>query len=63
MLGAVEEIDLKSLEANEAVKFEVHVKSVSMVPNVIKVGVKPFLYDVFSMLSSLWRRARMSLLI
>lgn len=46
MLGAVEEIGLKSLESNEAVKFKVHVKSVSMVPKVIEVGVKPFLYDV-----------------
>jgi hypothetical protein len=47
MIGVVEEIDLKSLEIKDIVRFKVHVKSISMIPSVIEVGVKPFLYDIF----------------
>jgi hypothetical protein len=47
MLGAIEEIDLKALETDETVKFKVHVKSVSLIPKVIEVGVKPFLFNIF----------------
>lgn len=46
-IGAIEEIELKSLESNDIVRFKVHVKSLSMIPLVIEVGVKPFLYDIF----------------
>jgi hypothetical protein len=47
MIVVVEEIDLKSLEIKDIVRFKVHVKSISMIPSVIEVGVKPFLYDIF----------------
>jgi hypothetical protein len=47
MLGAIEKIDLKALETNDTVKFKVHVKSVSLIPKVIEVGVKPFLFNIF----------------
>jgi hypothetical protein len=46
-IGAVEEIDLNSLESKEMVRFKVHVKSIDMIPEVIEVGVKPYLYDIF----------------
>jgi hypothetical protein len=29
------------------VRFKVHVKSIDMIPEVIEVGVKPYLYDIF----------------
>jgi hypothetical protein len=29
------------------VRFKVHVKSVAMIPPIIEVGVKPFLYDIY----------------
>lgn len=47
MIRVIEEIDLKSLEIKDIVRFKVHVKSISMIPYVIEVGVKPFLYDIF----------------
>jgi hypothetical protein len=53
VIGAVEEIDLKALEIDEVVKFKVHVKSVSLIPKVIEVGVKPFLFDVFFKVDSI----------
>jgi hypothetical protein len=46
-IGAVEEIDLNSLESKDMVRFKVHVKSIDMIPEVIEVGVKPYLYDIF----------------
>jgi hypothetical protein len=46
-IGAVEEIDLNSLESKDIVRFKVHVKSIDMIPEVIEVGVKPYLYDIF----------------
>jgi hypothetical protein len=46
-IGAVEEIDLISLESKDMVRFKVHVKSIDMIPEVIEVGVKPYLYDIF----------------
>jgi hypothetical protein len=47
MLGAVEEVDLKTLEIQNCVRFKVHVKSLSMISPMVEVGVKPFLYDIF----------------
>jgi hypothetical protein len=46
-IGVVEEIDLISLESKDMVRFKVHVKSIDMIPEVIEVGVKPYLYDIF----------------
>jgi hypothetical protein len=46
-IGAVEEVDILSLNSKEIVRFKVHVKSVAMIPPIIEVGVKPFLYDIF----------------
>jgi hypothetical protein len=46
-IGAVEEIDLNSLESKDMVRFKVHVKSIDMIPEIIEVGVKPYLYDIF----------------
>lgn len=46
-LGAVEEVDLKALEMQNCVRFKVHVKSISMIPPVLEVGVKPYLFDIF----------------
>ncbi|PWZ46451.1 hypothetical protein Zm00014a_002350 [Zea mays] len=46
-IGVVEEIDLNSLESKDMVRFKVHVKSIDMIPEVIEVGVKPYLYDIF----------------
>jgi hypothetical protein len=46
-IGAVEEVDINSLNSKEIVRFKVHVKSVAMIPPIIEVGVKPFLYDIF----------------
>jgi hypothetical protein len=41
-IGAVEEVDITSLNSKEIVRFKVHVKSVAMIPPIIEVGVKPF---------------------
>jgi hypothetical protein len=46
-IGAMEEVDITSLNSKEIVRFKVHVKSVAMIPPIIEVGVKPFLYDIF----------------
>jgi hypothetical protein len=46
-IGVVEEVDISSLNSKEIVRFKVHVKSVAMIPPIIEVGVKPFLYDIF----------------
>jgi hypothetical protein len=46
-IGAVEEVDILSLDSKDIVRFKVHVKSVSMIPPIIEVGVKPFLYDIY----------------
>jgi hypothetical protein len=46
-IGVVEEVDITSLNSKEIVRFKVHVKSVAMIPPIIEVGVKPFLYDIF----------------
>jgi hypothetical protein len=46
-IRAVEEIDLNSLESKDMVRFKVHVKSIDMIPEIIEVGVKPYLYDIF----------------
>jgi hypothetical protein len=43
-IGAVEEVDILSLDTKDIVRFKVHVKSVAMIPPIIEVGVKPFLY-------------------
>jgi hypothetical protein len=46
-IGAVEEVDILSLDTKYIVRFKVHVKSVAMIPPIIEVGVKPFLYDIY----------------
>jgi hypothetical protein len=46
-IGAIEEVDILSLDTKDMVRFKVHVKSVAMIPPIIEVGVKPFLYDIF----------------
>jgi hypothetical protein len=46
-IRAVEEVDILSLDSKDIVRFKVHVKSVAMIPPIIKVGVKPFLYDIY----------------
>jgi hypothetical protein len=46
-IGAVEEVDILSLDTKDIVRFKVHVKSVAMIPPIIEVGVKPFLYDIY----------------
>jgi hypothetical protein len=46
-IGAVEEVDILSLDSKDMVRFKVHVKSVAMIPPIIEVGVKPYLYDIF----------------
>lgn len=43
----MEEVDLKALESKECVRFKVHVKNIAMIPLVVEVGVKPFLYTYF----------------
>lgn len=58
-LGAVEEVDLKALEMQNCVRFKVHVKSISMIPPVLEVGVKPYLFDIFSKLMALKRKVGM----
>jgi hypothetical protein len=46
-ISAVEEVDILSLDTKDIVRFKVHVKSVAMIPPIIEVGVKPFLYDIY----------------
>jgi hypothetical protein len=46
-IGAVEEVDILSLDSKDIVRFKVHIKIVAMIPPIIEVGVKPFLYDIF----------------
>jgi hypothetical protein len=46
-IGAVEEVDILSLNSKDIVRLKVHIKSVAMIPPIIEVGVKPFLYDIF----------------
>jgi hypothetical protein len=46
-IGVVEEVDILSLDTKDIVRFKVHVKSVAMIPPIIEVGVKPFLYDIY----------------
>jgi hypothetical protein len=46
-IGVVEEVDILSLDSKDIVRFKVHVKSVAMIPPIIEVGVKPFLYDIY----------------
>jgi hypothetical protein len=46
-IGVVEEVDILSLDSKDMVRFKVHVKSVAMIPPIIEVGVKPYLYDIF----------------
>lgn len=46
-IGSVEEVDILSLDTKDIVRFKVHVKSVAMIPPIIEVGVKPFLYDIY----------------
>jgi hypothetical protein len=53
MIGAVEEVDLLSLDTKDIVRFKVHIKSVAMIPLVVEVGVKRFLYDIFFRIESL----------
>jgi hypothetical protein len=45
-IGAVEEVDILSLNSKDIVRFKVHIKSVAMILPIIEVGVKPFLYDI-----------------
>jgi hypothetical protein len=52
MIGAVEEVDLMSLDSKDIVRFKVHIKSVVMIPPVVEVAVKPFLYDIFFRIES-----------
>jgi hypothetical protein len=40
-------VDILSLDTKDIVRFKVHVKSVAMIPPIIEVGVKPFLYDIY----------------
>jgi hypothetical protein len=47
IIGVVEEVDILSLDTKDIVRFKVHVKSVAMIPPIIEVGVKPFLYDIY----------------
>jgi hypothetical protein len=53
MIGAVEEVDLMSLDSEDIVRFKVHIKSVAMIPPVVEVAVKPFLYDIFFRIESI----------
>lgn len=53
MIGAVEEVDLLSLDTKDIVRYKVHIKSVAMIPLVVEVGVKRFLYDIFFRIESL----------
>jgi hypothetical protein len=42
-----------SLDNKDIVRFKVHVKNVAMIPPIVDVGVKPFLYDIFLRIDSL----------
>jgi hypothetical protein len=53
MIGAVEEVDLMSLDSDDVVRFNIHIKSVAMIPLVVEVAVKPFLYDIFFRIESI----------
>jgi hypothetical protein len=53
MIGVVEEVDLLSLDSEDIVRFKVHIKSVYMIPPVVEVVVKPFLYDIFFRIESI----------
>jgi hypothetical protein len=53
MIGAVEEVDLMSLDSEDIVRFKVHIKSVAMIPPVVEVVVKPFLYDIYFRIESI----------
>ena len=53
MIGAVEEVDLMSLDSDDIVRFKIHIKSVAMIPPVVEVAVKPFLYDIFFRIESI----------
>jgi hypothetical protein len=62
-IGAVEEVDINSLNSKEIVRFKVHVKSVAMIPPIIEVGVKPFLYDISLKLTTLLMKGGMMILL
>jgi hypothetical protein len=53
MIGVVEEVDLMSLDSEDIVRFKVHIKSVAMIPPVVEVAVKPFLYDIYFRIESI----------
>jgi hypothetical protein len=53
MIGDVEEVDLLSLDSEDIVRFKVHIKSVAMIPPVVEVDVKPFLYDILFRIESI----------
>jgi hypothetical protein len=53
MIGAVEEVDLMSLDSEDILRFKVHIKSVAMIPPVVEVAVKPFLYDIYFRIESI----------
>jgi hypothetical protein len=53
MIGVVEEVDLMSLDSDDIVRFKIHIKSVAMIPRVVEVAVKPFLYDIFFRIESI----------
>jgi hypothetical protein len=40
-------VDLQALEEKNCIRFKARVKSLNMIPPIIEVGVKPFLFDVF----------------
>lgn len=65
-IGVVDEIDLNSLDYKDIARFRVHVKSLSMIPSVIEVSVKPFLYDVLLKVEAIdvqgWNDENMSML-
>jgi hypothetical protein len=53
MIGAVEEVDLMSLDSEDIVRFKVHIKSVAMILPVVEVAVKPFLCDIYFRIESI----------
>ncbi|PWZ04774.1 hypothetical protein Zm00014a_024870 [Zea mays] len=53
MIGAVEEVDLMSLDSEDIVRFKVHIKSVATIPPVVEVAVKPFYMTSISELNPL----------
>jgi hypothetical protein len=53
MIGDVEEVDLMSLDSEDIVRFKVHIKRVAMIPPVVEVAVKPFLYDIYFRIESI----------